>query len=80
MGICGNPLTRCAFDFKNTVSVSYISPSQFTAAPLGAPSPCSCGHVREEMELKEREEAKLKLIMPLGYRRCVHILLAISKV
>lgn len=33
-----------------------------------------------ETEEKEREEAKLKLIMPLAYRRCVCILLAISKV
>lgn len=33
--LCGNLLTRRAFDFKNTVSVSYISPSQFTAAPWG---------------------------------------------
>ena len=33
-----------------------------------------------ETEEKEREEAKLKLIMLLPYRRCVRILLAISKV
>lgn len=36
--LCGNLLTRRAFDFRITVSVSYISPLQFTATPWGGGS------------------------------------------
>lgn len=77
---CGNLLTRRAFDFRNTVSVSYISSLQFAAAPWGGRSVqlWACERERRDRR-KEREEAKLKLIMLLAYRRCVDILLAISK-
>lgn len=80
--LCGNLLTRRAFDFRNTVSVSYISPSQFTATPWGGH--CmqlwACERERWRDRGEDREEAKPKLITPLAYRHCVDILLAISKV
>lgn len=56
--LCGNLLTRRAFDFRNTVSVSYINPFPVYCKLLWVDARCSCGHVSESDG--ETEEASKK--------------------